>query len=94
MLAKVIFKKIWKDDELLERSTKIFINERVLEQKDIERVKNNYRLEIKRVSEKEEEKEREGKGRREREKKKRGEERKEKEKERERGEKGREEERG
>lgn len=54
MLAKVIFKKIWKDDELLERSTKIFINERVLEQKDIERVKNNYRLEIKRVSEKEE----------------------------------------
>lgn len=52
MMAKVVFGKLWKDSELLEKSIKIFMNETVMEQQDIERIKNNYRLEIKKFNEK------------------------------------------
>lgn len=52
MMAKVVFRKLWKDSELLEKSIKIFMNETVTEQQDIERIKNNYRLEIKKFNEK------------------------------------------
>jgi site-specific DNA recombinase len=52
MMAKVVFRKLWKDSELLEKSIKIFMNETVMEQQDIERIKNNYRLEIKKFNEK------------------------------------------
>lgn len=52
MMAKVVFRKLWKDSELLENAIKIFMNETVMEQQDIERIKNEYRLEIKKISEK------------------------------------------
>lgn len=52
MMAKAVFKKVWKDSELLEKSIKIFIDETVMEQQDIERIRNSYRLEIKKFAEK------------------------------------------
>ena len=52
MIAKAVFRKMWKDSELLEKSIKIFMNETVMEQQDIERIKNSYRLEIKKFVEK------------------------------------------
>ena len=52
MMAQAVFKRVWKDSELLEKSIKIFMNETVMEQQDIERIKNNYRLEIKKFNEK------------------------------------------
>lgn len=52
MMAKAVFRKVWKDNDILEKSIKIFMNETVMEQQDIERIKNCYRLEIKKFSEK------------------------------------------
>ncbi|MDE6504810.1 MAG: recombinase family protein [Clostridia bacterium] len=52
MMAKVVFRKVWKDSDILEKSIIIFINETVMEQHDIERIRNGYRLEIKKLSEK------------------------------------------
>ena len=52
MMAKAVFRKVWKDKTLLEKAIKVFMNEAVLEQKDIERIKNDYKSEIKRFSEK------------------------------------------
>lgn len=52
MIAKAVFRKMWKDSELLEKSIKIFMNETVMEQQDIDRIRNGYRLEIKKLSEK------------------------------------------
>ena len=52
MMARVAFRKVWKNSDILEKSIKIFINETVMEQQDIERIGNNYRLEIKKLSEK------------------------------------------
>lgn len=52
MMAKAVFRKVWKDSNLLEKSIKIFMNETVMEQQDIERIRNSYRLEIKKFSEK------------------------------------------
>lgn len=52
MMAKAVFRKVWKDGELLENSINIFMNETVMEQQDIGRIRNEYRLEIKKVSEK------------------------------------------
>lgn len=52
MMTKVVFRKVWKDSELLEKAVKIFINETVMGQQDIDRIKNEYRLEIKKLSEK------------------------------------------
>lgn len=52
MMAKAVFKKVWKDSELLEKAIKIFMNETVMEQQDIERIRNEYKLEIKKLSEK------------------------------------------
>lgn len=52
MMAQAVFKRVWKDSELLEKSIKIFMNETVMEQQDIERIRNNYRLEIKKFNEK------------------------------------------
>ncbi len=52
MMAKAVFRKVWKDNDILEKSIKIFMNETVMEQQDIERVRNNYRLEIKKFAEK------------------------------------------
>lgn len=48
MMAKSVFRKVWKDSELLENAIKIFMNETVMEQQDIDRI----RLEIKKLSEK------------------------------------------
>lgn len=52
MMTKVVFRKVWKDSELLEKAVKIFINETVMGQQDIDRIRNEYRLEIKKLSEK------------------------------------------
>lgn len=52
MMAKAVFRKVWKDSDLLEKSIKIFMNETILEQQDIERIRNNYKLEIKKFAEK------------------------------------------
>ena len=52
MMAKSVFRKVWKDSELLENAIKIFMNETVMEQQDIDRIRNGYRLEIKKLSEK------------------------------------------
>lgn len=52
MMAQAVFKRVWKDSELLEKSIKFFMNETVMEQQDIERIKNSYRLEIKKFNEK------------------------------------------
>ena len=52
MMAKAVFRKVWKDSELLAKSIKIFMNETVLEQQDIDRIRNEYRLEIKKFAEK------------------------------------------
>ena len=52
MMAKAVFRKVWKDSNLLEKSIKIFMNETVMEQQDIERIWNSYRLEIKKFAEK------------------------------------------
>jgi DNA invertase Pin-like site-specific DNA recombinase len=52
MMAKAVFRKVWKDNELLENAIKIFMNETVMEQQDIDRIRNGYRLEIKKLSEK------------------------------------------
>lgn len=52
MMAKAVFRKAWRDSELLEKSIKIFMNETVLEQQDITRIRNEYRLQIKKLSEK------------------------------------------
>lgn len=52
MMAKAVFRKVWKDSGLLEKVIKIFMNETVMEQQDIERIRNEYRLEIKKISEK------------------------------------------
>lgn len=52
MMAKVVFRKVWKDSELLENAIKIFMNETVMEQQDIDKIRNEYRLEIKKASEK------------------------------------------
>ena len=52
MMAQAVFKRVWKDSELLEKSIKIFMNETVMEQQDIERIRNSYRLEIKKFNEK------------------------------------------
>lgn len=52
MMAKVVFRKLWKDSGLLEKAIKIFMNETVMEQQDIDRIRNEYRLEIKKISEK------------------------------------------
>lgn len=52
MMAKAVFRKVWKDSELLEKSIKVFINETVMEQHDIDRIRNGYRLVIKKFSEK------------------------------------------
>lgn len=52
MMAKAVFRKVWKDSELLEKAIKIFMNETVMEQQDIERVRNDYRLRIKKFAEK------------------------------------------
>ncbi len=52
MMAKAVFKKVWKDGVLLKKSIRIFMNETVMEQQDIERIKNSYRLEIKKFNEK------------------------------------------
>ena len=52
MMAKAVFKKVWKDSELLEKAIKIFMNETVMEQQDINRIRNEYKLEIKKLSEK------------------------------------------
>ena len=52
MMAKAVFRKVWKDSELLEKAIKIFMNETVMEQQDIDRIRNGYRLEIKKLSEK------------------------------------------
>ncbi len=52
MMAKAVFRKVWKDNDILEKSIQIFMNETVMEQQDIERVRNNYRLEIKKFAEK------------------------------------------
>lgn len=52
MMAKAVFRKVWKDSGLLEKAIKIFMNETVMEQQDIERIRNEYRLEIKKISEK------------------------------------------
>ena len=50
MMTKVVFRKVWKDSELLEKAVKIFINETVMGQQDIDRIRNEYRLEIKKLS--------------------------------------------
>ena len=52
MMAKAVFRKVWKDKELFDKAIKVFMNETVLEQKDIERIKNDYKSEIKKFSEK------------------------------------------
>ena len=52
MMAKAVFRKVWKDSELLEKSIKVFMNETVMEQQDIERIRNSYSLEIKKFAEK------------------------------------------
>ncbi|MCH5143279.1 MAG: hypothetical protein J1G07_06195 [Clostridiales bacterium] len=52
MMAKAVFRKVWKDSELLEKSIKIFMDETVMEQQDIERIRHSYRLEIKKIAEK------------------------------------------
>ena len=52
MMAKVVFRKLWKDSGLLEKAIKIFMYETVMEQQDIDRIRNEYRLEIKKISEK------------------------------------------
>ena len=52
MMAKAVFRKVWKDSELLENTIKIFMNETVMEQQDIDRIRNGYKLEIKKLSEK------------------------------------------
>ena len=52
MMAKAVFRKVWKDSELLEKSIKIFMNDSVMEQQDIDRIRNGYRLEIKKLSKK------------------------------------------
>ena len=52
MMVKAVFKKVWKDSELLEKAIKIFMNETVMEQKDIDKIRNEYKLEIKKLSEK------------------------------------------
>ncbi len=52
MMAKAVFRKVWKDSELLENAIKIFINETVMEQQDINKIRNSYKLEIKKLSEK------------------------------------------
>ncbi len=52
MMVKAVFRKVWKDSELLEDAIKIFMAETVMEQQDIERIRNEYRLEIKKISEK------------------------------------------
>lgn len=49
MMANVVFRKVWKDSELLENAIKIFMNETVMEQQDIDKIRNEYRLEIKRL---------------------------------------------
>ena len=51
MMAKAVFRKVWKDKTLFEKAIKVFMNETVLEQKDIERIKNDYKSEIKKSSE-------------------------------------------
>ncbi len=52
MMAKAVFRRVWKDSDLLEKSIKIFMNETVMEQQDIDRIRNECRLEIKKLSEK------------------------------------------
>ena len=52
MMAKSVFRKVWKDSDLLEKAIEIFMNETVVEQQDIDRIRNGYRLEIKKLSEK------------------------------------------
>lgn len=52
MMAKAVFRKVWKNSELLEKTIKIFMNETVMEQQDIERIRSKYKLEIKKLSEK------------------------------------------
>lgn len=52
MMAKAVFRKVWKDSDLLENAIKIFMNETVMEQQDIDRIRNEYKLEIKKFSEK------------------------------------------
>lgn len=52
MMAKAVFRKVWKDSGLLENAIKIFMNEMVMEQQDIERIRNEYRSAIKKISEK------------------------------------------
>ncbi len=52
MMAKAVFRKVWKDGELLEKSIKIYMNETFMEKQDIDRIRNEYKLEIKKFSEK------------------------------------------
>lgn len=52
MMAKAVFRKVWKDSGLLEKAIKIFMNETVMEQQDIDRIRNGYKLEIKKLSKK------------------------------------------
>lgn len=52
MMAQAVFKRVWKDSDLLEKAIEIFMNETVMEQQDIDRIRNGYRLEIKKLSEK------------------------------------------
>ena len=52
MMAKAVFRKVWKDSDMLEKSIKIFMNETIMEQQDIDKIRNEYRLEIKKASEK------------------------------------------
>ncbi len=52
MITKAVFRKIWKDSELLEKSIKIFMNETVMEKQAIDRIRNEYKLAIKKFVEK------------------------------------------
>ena len=52
MIAKAVFRKMWKDSELLEKSIKIFMNETVMEKQAIDRIRNEYKLAIKKFVEK------------------------------------------
>lgn len=52
MMAKAVFRRIWKDRDLLEKSIKLFMDETVMKQQDIERIRNDYKFQIKRLNEK------------------------------------------
>ena len=47
MMVKAVFKKVWKDSELLEKAIKIFMNETVMEQKDIDRIRMSINWKLK-----------------------------------------------